>query len=88
MTWRIDYTSRVRADLIGLDPEVADTITDLLVAWTVEGPQKGGERVVGGMTIYEHVVEDRYLLGYMVDEQRQSLVLLWLRDRPVAQVNV
>lgn len=45
MTWGVDYTSRVRADLVGLDPDVGNAITDMVVAWMAEGPPREHERV-------------------------------------------
>lgn len=82
MTWGVDYTSRVRADLVGLDPDVSDAITDVVVAWMAEGPPRDYERVVAGLTLYEAPVADRFLLGYMVDDEVPRFVLLWLRRKP------
>lgn len=33
---------------------------------------------------YEAVVADRYLLAYVLDDERRRFVLLWLRVKPGA----
>ena len=82
MTWGIDYTSQVRADLVGLDADVSDAITELLVEWMTSGPPCENARVLAGIEFYEAVVADRYLLGYSVKEAPARLVLMWLRRKP------
>lgn len=82
MTWGVDYTSRMRADLVGLDSDVSNAITDLVVAWMAEGPPKELERVLAGLTFYEAPVAGRFLVGYMVDDKAPRFVLLWLRRKP------
>jgi hypothetical protein len=69
VTWGVDFTSRARADLVGLQPEVADTITDTLVDWVQNGRPR------------ESIV-DRYLVGYMVKDDSPAFVILWLRRQP------
>ena len=82
MTWYADFTPQVRADLVGLDESVGDALFDLLVEWSNEGPPLRGERTVGGFTFYEEVVAERFLLAYVVDQDRNRFLLLWLRNRP------
>lgn len=79
MTWGIDFTPQVRADLVGLDPEVADTLTDTLVRWADSGPPRENLRVLAGFRFYEAVIADRYLLGYTVRDDPPAFALLWLR---------
>ena len=79
-----DYTSRIRADLVGLDPDVSNAITDMVVAWMAEGPPREHGRVVAELTFYEAPVADRFLIGYMVDDKASCFVLLWLRRKPGA----
>ena len=79
MTWGVDYTSRMRADLVGLDPDVGNAITDMVVAWMAEGPPREHERVVAELTFYEASVADRFLIGYMVDDKAPRFVLLGVR---------
>jgi len=82
VTWGVDYTTRIQADLVGLDPDVGDAITEMVVAWMAEGPPSENERVVAGFTFYEAPVTDRFLIGYMADDKAQRFVLLWLRRKP------
>lgn len=82
MTWGVDYTTRMRADLVGLDPDVGDAVTDMVVAWMAEGPPREHERVVADFTFYEARVADRFLIGYLVDDKAPRFVLLWLRRKP------
>jgi len=82
VTWGIDYTSQIRADLVGLDADVSDAITELLVVWMASGPPRENARVLAGIGFYEAVVADRYLLGYSVKEAPARLALLWLRRKP------
>lgn len=78
----VDYTSRIRADLVGLDPDVSNAITDMVVAWMAEGPPREDERVLAGLTFYEAPVADRFLVGYMVNDKAPRFILLWLRRKP------
>lgn len=82
MTWDVDFTTEVRADLVGLESVVSEALTDALVGWLDHGPPCQGERTLAGMTFYEEVIADRYVLGYAVDAGRQRFVLLWLRAKP------
>jgi hypothetical protein len=82
VTWGVDFTSRARADLVGLQPEVADTITDTLVDWVQNGPPRENERELAGMVFYEASIVDRYLVGYMVKDDPPAFVILWLRRQP------
>ena len=84
MTWDVDFTTRVRADLVGLDESIYDSLFELLVEWSNDGPPLRGERTVGGFTFYEEVVAERLLLAYVADQRRNRLVLLWLRSKPGA----
>lgn len=85
VTWDVDYTTRIRADLVGLDQSVNDALTDLVVEWLDQGPPLRGERTLGGITFYEEMVAERFLLAYMADRGRNRFVLLWLRARPGAE---
>lgn len=82
MTWHVDFASGVRADLVGLEPDITKTLTDPLVTWLADGPPRTSPRTVRGVDFYEAVVAGRYLLAYAVDGDRQRFVLLWLRHRP------
>ena len=82
MAWHVDFTSGVRADLVGLESDITEALTDLLITWLAEGPPQTSVRTIGGMDFYEATVADRYLLGYSVDDGRSRFVLLWLRHRP------
>jgi hypothetical protein len=46
----------MRADLVGLDSDISDAITDMVVAWMAEGPPRDNERALPGVTFYEAVV--------------------------------
>jgi len=82
VTWHVDFTSGVRADLVGLGPDVTEALTDVLVTWLADGPPRSNPRTMRGIGFYEAVVGERYLLAYAVDDDRQRFVLLWLRHRP------
>jgi len=82
VTWAVDFTTNARTDLVGLDPEVSEVITDVLVAWAQNGPPLGNRRELGGMVFYESTVAERYLLGYSVRADQQAFVVLWLRRKP------
>jgi len=82
VTWAVDFTTNARTDLVGLDPEVSEVITDVLVAWAQNGPLLGNRRELGGMVYYESTVAERYLLGYSVRADQQAFVVLWLRRTP------
>lgn len=84
MAWHVDFTSGVRADLVGLEPDATEALTDVLVTWLADGPPRTTLRTIRGIGFYEAVVAERYLLAYAVDDDRQRFVLLWLRHRPGA----
>ena len=66
MSWWVEFTSQARADLVGLDREISEAITDALVEWLEHGPPVRGERKLADITFYEELVADRILIGYVV----------------------
>ena len=82
MSWDVDFSSRIEADLVGLDESVSGALDDLVAGWLDHGPPLQGERTLGGLTFYEEVVAGRFVLAYVVDEERSRFMLLWLRARP------
>ena len=82
MTWDIDYTTQARADLVGLDVELTEAITDTLIDWLANGPPMGNERTLAGIRFCEATIAERILLGYTVDRDRQRFALLWVRTAP------
>jgi hypothetical protein len=74
VTWGVDFTTRARSDLVGLDPEEHEIIIDALLAWSDAGPPRGNDRTMIGITFYEATVAQRYLLAYTVDDVRQRFV--------------
>lgn len=84
VSWNVDFSTRIRADLVGLDEAVSATLTELVVEWLDQGPPLRGERTLVGITFYEEVVAERYLLAYTADQGRNRFMLLWLRARPGA----
>ncbi len=53
MTWGIDYTARMKSDLVGIKPEVNDALTELIANWKRDGPTCSGSRAFGSMKIFE-----------------------------------
>lgn len=82
MSWGIDFTSRVRADLVGLEEQTTEALTDALMAWVENGPPRENRRELGGTEFFEAPIAQRYLLGYIVREDPPGVLLLWLRRRP------
>lgn len=82
MTWGIDFTSRVRTDLVGLEEQTSEALTDTLMAWVENGPPRENRRQLGGVEFFETTIAQRYLLGYVVREDPPGVLLLWLRRRP------
>lgn len=85
MSWAVDFTTRARADLVGLDQHTSEAVTDALVAWMENGPPMTGRRELAGFAFFEETVADRYLLGYSVKQDPPSFAVLWLRAKPGAQ---
>ncbi len=73
MTWCIDFTTRARQDLVGLDAGLMEAVTDTLVGWLAEGPPRQSERVLAGVRFYEASVADRVILGYTVKRGPASI---------------
>jgi hypothetical protein len=82
VTWGVDFTTTARTDLVGLDPDVTTTIIDTLIEWSEMGPPRSSRREIAGITFYESVLAEDYLLAYTIDESRRRFALLWLRERP------
>jgi hypothetical protein len=82
VTWGVDFTTTARSDLVGLDPDVTTTIIDALIEWSEMGPPRSSRREIAGITFYESVLAEDYLLAYTIDESRRRFALLWLRERP------
>jgi hypothetical protein len=84
VTWGVDFTTRARSDLVGLQAEVNEAIIDLLVVWIEVGPPREAGRAIIGVEFHEVTVSDRYLMAYSVDEDRARFVVLWIRPKPGA----
>lgn len=82
MTWDVDFTTQAREDLVGLDLELMEAITDTLIAWLAEGPPRQNERVLADIRFYEASVGDGVILGYSVKEDPPAFALLWVRTKP------
>jgi len=82
VTWGIDFTSRVRADVVGLEERDSEELTDALMVWVENGPPRENRRQLGGVEFFEATIAQRYLLGYIVREDPPGVLLLWLRRRP------
>ena len=84
MTWGVDFTSQARADLVGLDVDASDALTELLVGWMATGPPQENGRQLAGVLFYEATLVGRYLLGYSIKDDPPAFVVLWLRRKPGA----
>jgi hypothetical protein len=82
VTWGIDFISRVRTDLVGLEEQTSEALTDTLMAWVENRPPRENRRQLGGVEFFETTIAQRYLLGYVVREDPPGVLLLWLRRRP------
>jgi hypothetical protein len=85
VTWDVDYTTQARDDLVGLEAEVSEAITDAVIDWLANGPPRRGERTLGGITFYEETIAERVIVGYAVDEVRRRFALLWIRMKPTGR---
>ncbi len=83
MTWTADYTRRIDEELIGIDPEIREAVTDLVKLWTETGPSRTNRHDVAEMELFETPVGARHLMGYIIDDERQRFALLWLREKPL-----
>jgi hypothetical protein len=82
VSWAVDVTSAYRSDIVGLESEADEAIAIAILDWLNQGPPRRNSRNIAGMTFYEEVIADRYLVAYMVDDVRQRFLMMWLRDRP------
>lgn len=82
MTWSIAFTSQARADLVGLDTDASDAVTEALGGWMATGPPKENGRRLAGVLFYEATIVGRYLLGYSIKDDPPAFVVLWLRRKP------
>jgi hypothetical protein len=72
----------MRADLVGIDRDADEAINDLIMQWTTDGPSRDNGRTMVGIEFYEAIIAGRYLLAYVIDDERQRFVLMWLRGKP------
>jgi hypothetical protein len=86
VNWAVDVTSAYRSDLVGLESEADQAISSAILEWLNQGPPRRNSRSMAGITFYEEVIADRYLVAYMVDDVRQRFLMMWLRDRPGSQL--
>lgn len=82
MTWGVDFTSQARADLVGLDADASDVLTETLISWMAIGPPRENGRRLAGVLFYEATVLGRYLLGYSIKDDPPAFIVLWLRRKP------
>lgn len=82
MTWDIDFTTRFRADIVGLEADVDEAIMLVLVGWMSDGPPREDARCMIGIEFYEATIADRNVVAYSIDDVRHRFVVLWLRQRP------
>jgi hypothetical protein len=82
VTWGVDLTTTARSDLVGLDSDITTMIIDTLVEWSETGPPRSNHREIAGITFYESVVAEDYLVAYTIDDSRLRFALLWLREKP------
>jgi hypothetical protein len=80
VTWDFDLTSVAESDFVGLDSVVHQAAMDAIAKWSMEGPPLVGERNVGGMTVYEEVIAERYSMAYVASVERRHFAILWLRE--------
>ena len=73
MTWDLDFTTRFRADVVGLEPEIDELVMGVLLRWMDAGPPRGNARTMLGIEFYQAPVADRYLMAYSIDDVRQRL---------------
>jgi mRNA-degrading endonuclease RelE of RelBE toxin-antitoxin system len=82
VTWNIDFTTRFRADVVGLDANTDQAIMDALVEWMSDEPPRENARSMIGIEFYEATIADRFVVAYSIDDVRQRFVVLWLRPKP------
>ena len=82
MTWDIDFTTRFRADVVGVEAETDGLIMADLLEWMSTGPPRDNPRRMLGVEFYEAPVADRYLVAYSIDDLRHRFIVLWLREQP------
>ena len=85
MTWGVDYTTRMKSDLVGIEPEVNTALTEFVADWEHNGPPRSNRRAVGSMELFEELVGDRHIVAYIIDDARQRFALLWLRETPLGK---
>jgi hypothetical protein len=82
VTWDIDFTTRFRADVVGIEAETDELIMADLLEWMSTGPPRDNPPTMLGVEFYEAPVADRYLVAYSIDDVRRRFVILWLREQP------
>jgi hypothetical protein len=67
VTWGVDFTTTARS----LDSEVVTTIIDTLVEGSELGPPHSNQREIAGITFYESVIAERFLIAFTIDDSRR-----------------
>ncbi|MDQ6949381.1 MAG: hypothetical protein M3256_24795 [Actinomycetota bacterium] len=79
MTWAVVNGDESWADLDELTPEERGAVDDLLSASITSGPPQDRLRVVAGVTLFEHHVEDRVAVTYFVNDDQRLIGVLRVR---------
>ncbi len=79
MTWAVVHGDASWADLDRLTPEERRAVDELLSAWVTSGPPQDRSRTVAGMTLFEHHLEDRIAVTYLVDDEQRLVGVLRIR---------
>ncbi len=79
MTWAVVHGDPSWADLDRLTPEERRAVDELLSAWVTSGPPQDRSRTVAGMTLFEHHLQARIAVTYLVDHDQRLVGVLRIR---------
>jgi len=73
VTWAVVHGDASWADLDRLTPNERGAIDDLPSTWVTTGPPQDHQWTVAGMGLFEHHLEDRIAVTYLVDDEQPAV---------------
>jgi hypothetical protein len=79
VSWKIFAMEASQPDLDSLSEEERSALSDDLFGWVDAGPPRTSHRRVGGLDLFEDVVESGFKVTYFVDEASPYAAILRVR---------
>ncbi len=79
MTWAVIHGDASWADHEQITLEERNAVDDLLSAWVTAGPPQDRSRILAGLMLLEHQMENGIAVTYFVDDDQSLVGILRIR---------